>query len=44
MKPDFARDSYVCKGFDGEGCEQFLHNEELLLVSVLAELNRRRLL
>jgi hypothetical protein len=44
MRLDFARDSYVCAGFDGEGCERYLHNEELHLVGLLHELERRGLL
>lgn len=37
MRLDFPRDSYVCRGFDGEGCRRYLHNEEVELVRTLAE-------
>lgn len=44
MRLDFPRDSYVCIGFDGEGCERHLHNEELDVIRLLHELGRRGLM
>lgn len=44
MRLDFARDSYACTGFDGEGCERYLSAEELLLVGLMHELERRGLM
>lgn len=43
MRLDFPRDSWVCKGFDGEGCDRYLHAEELGLIRLLHELARRGL-
>lgn len=44
MRFDFAADSHVCKGFDGEGCERRLPNEELHLIGFLHEMEKRGLL
>jgi hypothetical protein len=44
MRLDFAADSYVCRGFDGEGCGRRLYDEELHVIGLLHELGRRGLL
>lgn len=28
MRLDFALNRYICKGFDGEGCDSYLDQEE----------------
>jgi hypothetical protein len=43
MRLDFTRDSYICAGFDGEGCERRLHTEDLGVIGLLHELERRGL-
>ena len=44
MRLDFTLDAWICKGFDGEGCERRVHMEELHLIRLLHELDRRCML
>lgn len=34
MREDFARDSWTCAGWDGEGCDHVVRNEDRELVRI----------
>lgn len=34
MREDFARDTWTCAGFDGEGCDHVVRNEDRELVLI----------